>query len=284
MAPADENECRQMLYTASTLHAPAIVRYPRSPGPGVPLAADDDRAAGRACRDSSRGAKRTGAARIRNTSRYVAQGCRAAGRHPRQHAVREAARPGHSSLRCAPAMRRWSPSRRIHCRRRGFRGGRAAEGRRLANTAVADRDPGPLHRARLARDVSGRCGARSERIERERRALVGRAANAAAASGRPCLAQGRGLRPRVKAGSKAAGYGRISSCARGARPPERAAASRALQRAPGPQEPVRAASRTRCWDASTPITAGCVGLPRWPSAPVALPSVATSPRTSRRSS
>ena len=39
MAPADENECRQMLYTASTLHAPAIVRYPRSPGPGVPLAA-----------------------------------------------------------------------------------------------------------------------------------------------------------------------------------------------------------------------------------------------------
>jgi 1-deoxy-D-xylulose-5-phosphate synthase len=39
MAPADENECRQMLYTASTLHAPAIVRYPRSRGPGVPLAA-----------------------------------------------------------------------------------------------------------------------------------------------------------------------------------------------------------------------------------------------------
>jgi len=39
MAPADENECRQMLYTASTLHAPAIVRYPRSPGPGVPLTA-----------------------------------------------------------------------------------------------------------------------------------------------------------------------------------------------------------------------------------------------------
>ena len=37
MAPADENECRQMLYTASTLRAPAIVRYPRGSGPGVPI-------------------------------------------------------------------------------------------------------------------------------------------------------------------------------------------------------------------------------------------------------
>jgi len=37
MAPADENECRQMLYTASTLNAPAVVRYPRGAGPGVPV-------------------------------------------------------------------------------------------------------------------------------------------------------------------------------------------------------------------------------------------------------
>jgi 1-deoxy-D-xylulose-5-phosphate synthase len=40
MAPADENECRQMLYTASTLDGPAIVRYPRGSGPGVPIAAE----------------------------------------------------------------------------------------------------------------------------------------------------------------------------------------------------------------------------------------------------
>jgi len=39
MAPAEENECRQMLYTASTLNGPAIVRYPRGCGPGVPVAA-----------------------------------------------------------------------------------------------------------------------------------------------------------------------------------------------------------------------------------------------------
>ena len=37
MAPADENECRQMLYTATTVDGPAAVRYPRGSGPGVPL-------------------------------------------------------------------------------------------------------------------------------------------------------------------------------------------------------------------------------------------------------
>ena len=37
MAPADENECRQMLYTGTTLPGPSAVRYPRGTGPGVPL-------------------------------------------------------------------------------------------------------------------------------------------------------------------------------------------------------------------------------------------------------
>ena len=35
MAPSDENECRQMLYTAITLDLPAAVRYPRGIGSGV---------------------------------------------------------------------------------------------------------------------------------------------------------------------------------------------------------------------------------------------------------
>jgi 1-deoxy-D-xylulose-5-phosphate synthase len=35
MAPADENECRQMLYTAYQLNTPTAVRYPRGCGPGV---------------------------------------------------------------------------------------------------------------------------------------------------------------------------------------------------------------------------------------------------------
>ncbi len=35
MAPADENECRQMLFTATTIEGPAAVRYPRGQGPGT---------------------------------------------------------------------------------------------------------------------------------------------------------------------------------------------------------------------------------------------------------
>ena len=35
MAPADENECRQMLYTGITIDGPSAVRYPRGAGPGT---------------------------------------------------------------------------------------------------------------------------------------------------------------------------------------------------------------------------------------------------------
>ena len=37
MAPSDENECRQMLYTAFMLNAPAAVRYPRGSGVGAKI-------------------------------------------------------------------------------------------------------------------------------------------------------------------------------------------------------------------------------------------------------
>jgi 1-deoxy-D-xylulose-5-phosphate synthase len=37
MTPSDENECRQMLYTAFTLDTPTAVRYPRGSGPGVAI-------------------------------------------------------------------------------------------------------------------------------------------------------------------------------------------------------------------------------------------------------
>jgi len=37
MTPADENECRQMLYTAFTLDTPSAVRYPRGSGPGTAI-------------------------------------------------------------------------------------------------------------------------------------------------------------------------------------------------------------------------------------------------------
>jgi 1-deoxy-D-xylulose-5-phosphate synthase len=40
MAPANENECRQMLSTGFGLDSPAAVRYPRGVGPGAPVVAD----------------------------------------------------------------------------------------------------------------------------------------------------------------------------------------------------------------------------------------------------
>ncbi len=39
MTPADENECRQMLYTGFMLNQPAAVRYPRGKGPGAAIVA-----------------------------------------------------------------------------------------------------------------------------------------------------------------------------------------------------------------------------------------------------
>ena len=40
MAPADENECRRMLYTGYKLKQPVVVRYPRGKGPGVAVQSD----------------------------------------------------------------------------------------------------------------------------------------------------------------------------------------------------------------------------------------------------
>jgi len=40
MTPSDENECRQMLYTAFQMNSPAAVRYPRGAGPGIEIGKD----------------------------------------------------------------------------------------------------------------------------------------------------------------------------------------------------------------------------------------------------
>ncbi len=40
MTPSDENECRQMLFTGTTLSSPSAVRYPRGTGCGVPVVAE----------------------------------------------------------------------------------------------------------------------------------------------------------------------------------------------------------------------------------------------------
>jgi 1-deoxy-D-xylulose-5-phosphate synthase len=40
MVPSDENECRQMLYTAFQMNSPVAVRYPRGTGPGAAIRKD----------------------------------------------------------------------------------------------------------------------------------------------------------------------------------------------------------------------------------------------------
>ena len=46
MAPADENECRQMLYTATLVNGPVAVRYPARSGSGRRGRIENDGAAG----------------------------------------------------------------------------------------------------------------------------------------------------------------------------------------------------------------------------------------------
>ncbi len=63
LTPADENECRQALYTAFMQDHPVAVRYPRGSGAGVAIAGRDDR-------DPVRHAARSGArSRARRRSR-----------------------------------------------------------------------------------------------------------------------------------------------------------------------------------------------------------------------
>ncbi|HEY9379710.1 MAG TPA: 1-deoxy-D-xylulose-5-phosphate synthase [Burkholderiales bacterium] len=59
MTPADENECRQMLYTGFQLDSPAVVRYPRGAGAGVAVEKDMT-------------ALRIGKAEVRRTGKRVA--------------------------------------------------------------------------------------------------------------------------------------------------------------------------------------------------------------------
>lgn len=59
MAPSDENECRQMLYTGFMHQGPCAVRYPRGTGPGVPL-------------ESTMQALPIGRAEVRQTGKQIA--------------------------------------------------------------------------------------------------------------------------------------------------------------------------------------------------------------------
>ena len=99
LTPADENECRQALYTAFLQDHPVAVRYPRGAGAGVAVAGGDDRDSLRQGRDPAREhahrgerGKRIAILAFGTLALSGAGGGRAARRDGRQHALRQAAR------------------------------------------------------------------------------------------------------------------------------------------------------------------------------------------------
>ena len=92
MAPADENECRQMLYTGFQLNQPAAVRYPRGSGAGVAIGAGDAGIAGGQGGNSPRG--REIAMLAFGSMLSPAPAAAEHERHGGQHALRQAAGRG----------------------------------------------------------------------------------------------------------------------------------------------------------------------------------------------
>ena len=86
MAPADENECRQMLYTATTLQCACRCQIPARHRPRHAAGVGDDRPTRGTRADSPRRPQRTGHTRLRSAGRFGTEDCRAAGCHRRQHA------------------------------------------------------------------------------------------------------------------------------------------------------------------------------------------------------
>ena len=88
-APSDENECRQMLYTAYRYQGPAAIRYPRGTGPGAIIANEmTGMEIGKAV-EVRRGARRD--IMLRRLARRGVDCRRKTGRDPARHAMGEAA-------------------------------------------------------------------------------------------------------------------------------------------------------------------------------------------------
>src|SRR3569623_26887 len=127
MAPADENECRQMLYTGFQLNQPAAVRYPRGGGAGVPVL-------------KTMTALPVGKADVLRTGRRVAIlaiGRRHARYHRGEHALREADRRGPRPAHGGDARAH------RHCRGKRSDGRRGRRGQRMSRGTGQRRDAEP---------------------------------------------------------------------------------------------------------------------------------------------
>ena len=170
MAPSDENECRQMLYTA--LHARYAGRRALSArrGPGRRGRTRDARAADRQRRNAPRMRRRAVASRSwpsapccsRRSRRREAARC-----HGRQHALRQAARRGtraRSSPRTHDSL--VTVEENVDRGRRGQRGRRGAGGKGNRRSAVASGTARRVHRSRRSGAAAGLVRARCSRHRR----------------------------------------------------------------------------------------------------------------------
>ena len=155
MAPADENECRQMLFTAAQLDQPAAVRYPRGQGPGVAIEADDARAADRQGAGATRRPQRSRDRGSRRDGVDVRAHRRAARRDARQPAIRQAARRGADRAHRGHASRARHRRGERRRRRRRQRDQRMPGRERPRHADPESRYSRSVHRARLARGLPG---------------------------------------------------------------------------------------------------------------------------------
>ncbi len=181
MAPSDENECRQMLYTAFTLDTPSAVRYPRGGGTGAAV----ERAMTALPVGKARDPARVGtafephrASRLRQRGAACAGRRRDARRDRCQHALREAAR------RRARATARAGPRGAGHDRgerrdgRCGKRSRRGAFGGRHHHPVAASRAARPFPRPRRSGGAPVRLRSRCRRHRRRRQRALSASAPA----------------------------------------------------------------------------------------------------------
>ncbi len=173
MAPADENECRQMLYTATTLPGPSAVRYPRGTGSGVALV--EEMTALPIGRAQPRREGRSGLAiLVFGTLLDAAQ--KIAERLDATLINMRFVKPLDEDLVISVAARHRATrdyrGKRDH-RRRGFGGSGAASPGRGPYSDLAAGHSGSLHRAWLTRQLPGRRWTGCRGFGVEHRAVVG---------------------------------------------------------------------------------------------------------------
>jgi 1-deoxy-D-xylulose-5-phosphate synthase len=112
MAPADENECRQMLTTGLPHDGPSAVRYPRGHGPAAPNRARELPPCPWARVKSAAAASRIALLAFGSLLTPALRQA-TAGRHRRQHALRQAARPCPGQGTGLPTMNCWSAWRKM---------------------------------------------------------------------------------------------------------------------------------------------------------------------------